>query len=98
MFQTSGLTSLRRANLVRSEDSSSGESEKVEAVKKYVVKYTVIIPFFCSLKFRLTIFCMEKISVRVIVQKYFQLQKIGLRAGGQSIYIATCDRPRGKGP
>ena len=39
------VTSLRRANLVRSEDSSSGESEEEEeAGRKYVVKYTLLSP------------------------------------------------------
>ena len=47
MFQTSGLTSLRRAVLVRSEDSSSGESEEEEeAGWKYVVKYIIL---YCHL-------------------------------------------------
>ena len=51
MFQTSGLTSLRRAILVRSEDSSSedsssGESEEEEVGWKYVVKYIIL---YCPL-------------------------------------------------
>ena len=45
--RTSGLTSLRRAILVRSADSSSGESEeKEEAIWKYVVKYIIL---YCHL-------------------------------------------------